>query len=45
MAQVSEFEPVDVVQEPVFVDGMQPPAEVFGRAGEKFAREKLSELA
>jgi hypothetical protein len=37
--------PIDVVQYPALVDGMRPAAEMFGRAGEKFAGKNFLELA
>ena len=45
LAQAIELQPIDVIQYPTFVDGMRPAAEMFGRAGEKFARKNFLELA
>ncbi len=45
VAQVSELQPIDIVQNLAFVDWMGQPADVFRSAGEYFAGKQLLELA
>ena len=45
VAQISKLQPIDVVQNAVFVDRMGQPADVLRRAGEYFAGKQLVELA
>src|SRR2546423_848860 len=41
LAQPLKLRPINVGQYPTFIDGMRPTAEMFGRAGEKFARKNF----
>ena len=44
VTQVSEFQPIDAIQDLALVDWMQQPAEMFGRAGKGIAGKQLLKL-
>ena len=45
VAQILKFQPINLIQEALFVDGMGQPAEMFRRAGDGVARKQLSKLS
>src|SRR5947207_1446708 len=45
VAQISKLKPIDVVQNPTFVDRMERAAEMFERAGQELCRKKFAKLA